>query len=194
METATNQATIDNLRELLREVSLTQTRQYLDDAEARMADMPAHRQLGQVLTRYIAMVLVTSDDLRIVIKVHFNPEPMRAHRLARGKKDDALNDKQIIDYMKELSNQIGGRVCRVFDAHQIAMGMSIPLCTRGIYEIYADYSTRTGSITKFGDFWKLEGAFGHLYCSCYIELMSNTHYDHVKAADEHVEEGELDFL
>lgn len=195
MEIATtSQASIDNLCQLLREASVLQTSQYFDGTPVHIAPAPAERQLGQVLTRYITMVMVTCDDLRIVFKVHFNPEPIRVHRAAQGKKSDALSDKQLIDYMKELINQIGGRVCRVFDAHQIGMGMSIPLCTRGIYEIYADYSTRSGAITKFGDFWRLEGAFGHIYCSCYLELSADADFSQIRLEDEQVEEGELDFL
>ena len=96
--------------------------------------------------------------------------------------------------MKELSNQMGGRVCRIFDAHHIAMGMSIPLCTRGIYEIYADYQAKSGAIAKFGDFWRLNGPFEFLYCSCYVELISKEDFSAIKCTDEQAQEGELDFL
>ncbi len=191
---AATKANVDNLRELLRNASVIQASQYFNGQDVEVIPSPPDHKLGQVLSRYIAMVLLTSNELRIVFKVHFNPEQIRTYRQSRGASADDLSDKQLIDFMKELSNQMGGRVCRIFDAHQIAIGMSVPLCTRGIYEIYADYQSKTGAITKFGDFWQLNGPFDTIYCSCFVELMSKDDFSTVKAADEVAEEGELDFL
>jgi hypothetical protein len=195
MDTEDNlQASKDSLRELLRDVSVVQAQQYFDDSPVTLVSTPVDHSLGQVLTRYIATVLLTCDELRVVLKVHFNPEQIRAYRQAKGFSGDDLSDKQLIDFMKELSNQMGGRVCRIFDAHQIAMGMSIPLCTRGIYEIYADYQAKSGAVAKFGDFWRLNGPFEFLYCSCYVELISKEDFSAIKYTDEQAQEGELDFL
>lgn len=191
---AATKANVDNLRELLRNASVIQASQYFNGQDVEVIPSPPDHKLGQVLSRYIAMVLLTSNELRIVFKVHFNPEQIRAYRQSRGASPDDLSDKQLIDFMKELSNQMGGRVCRIFDAHQIAIGMSVPLCTRGIYEIYADYQSKTGAITKFGDFWQLNGPFDTIYCSCFVELMTKDDFSNIKAADEVAEEGELDFL
>ncbi|MGC4061652.1 MAG: hypothetical protein QM749_12725 [Aquabacterium sp.] len=185
---------VSSMRDLLRNVSLVQAQQYFDGEAITLDAQPENLRLGQVLTRYIAMVLLTSAELRIVFKVHFNPEQIRAYQLGKGGTEETLTDRHLVDFMKELSNQMGGRVCRVFDAHQIAMGMSIPLCTRGIYEIYADYRPKTGAVTKFGDFWRLEGPFSSIYCSCYVELISKDDFSHVKHTDEQSQEGELDFL
>lgn len=191
---ANTQANVDNLQELLRSASVIQASQYFDGQPVTLIPAPSDHQLGQVLARYIAMVLLTCDELRIVFKVHFNPEQIRAYRQGKGAVDADLSDKQLVDFMKELSNQMGGRVCRIFDANQISMGMSVPLCTRGIYEIYADYQTKAGAITKFGDFWRLEGPFDSIYCSCYVELLTKNDLSGIKAEDEAAEEGELDFL
>jgi hypothetical protein len=185
---------VSSMRELLRNVSLVQAQQYFDGEAITLDARPQNLQLGQVLTRYIAMVLLTSAELRIVFKVHVNPEQIRTYQRSKGGAEENLTDRHLVDFMKELSNQMGGRVCRVFDAHQIAMGMSIPLCTRGIYEIYADYRPKTGAVTKFGDFWRLEGPFSSIYCSCYVELISKDDFSHVRHTDEQSQEGELDFL
>lgn len=191
---SSSQASTESLRKLLRDVSVVQASQYFDGEAVELIAEPDEHKLGQVLKRYIAMVLLTSAELRVVFKVHFNPEQVRAWRQRKGCDDSDLADKQLIDFMKELSNQMGGRVCRVFDAHQIAMGMSVPLCTRGIYEIYADYKAKDGAVTKFGDFWRLDGSFESLYCSCYVEVISKDDFSHVKQSDEQSQEGELDFL
>jgi len=130
----------------------------------------------------------------MVFKVHFNPDQIRGWRKRKGAADEDLHDRQLIDFMKELTNQMAGRLCRVCDAHGIAVGMSVPLCTRGIHEIYADYQTRTGAVTKFGDFWRLDGAFDAIYCSCYVELTSREGFPELSCSDESSSEGELDFL
>lgn len=191
---SSSQASTESLRKLLRDVSVVQASQYFDGEAVELVAEPTEHKLGQVLKRYIAMVLLTSAELRVVFKVHFNPEQVRAWRERKGGSGSDLADKQLIDFMKELSNQMGGRVCRVFDAHQIAMGMSVPLCTRGIYEIYADYKAKDGAVVKFGDFWRLDGSFESLYCSCYVEVISKDDFSHVKQSDEQSQEGELDFL
>lgn len=190
----TSQASTDNLRVLLRDASVVQASQYFNGEEITLIAAPENHKLGQVLKRYIVMVLLTSAELRVVLKVHFNPEQIRAYRLSKGCSEQNLVDKQLIDFMKEFSNQMGGRVCRIFDAHHIAMGMSVPLCTRGINEIYADYKSTQGALAKFGDFWQLDGPFGSVYCSCYVELTSTQDLSHIKPSDEPSQEGELDFL
>ena len=189
-----NRSSVDALRTLLRDVSVIQASQYFDGAPVALISAPTEFKLGQVLTRHIAMVLLTSSELRVVFKVHFNPEHIQRYRQSQGHRASELGDKQTVDFMKELTNQMGGRVCRIFDTHQMSMGMSVPLCTRGIYEIYADYQAKTGSVVKFGDFWRLEGPFEFLYCSAYVEIMTKDDLSHIQAADESAQEGELDFL
>ena len=191
---ASTRASIEGLRALLREASVIQTEQYLDERDVALIPQPQDLKLGQVLARYIAMVLLTSKDVRMVFKLHFNPEQIRAYRKSKGASVDLLDDKQLLDFMKELSNQIGGRVCRACDSHGVQMGMSIPLCTRGIHEIYADYETKVGIVTKFGDFWRLDGAFKSIYCSCYVELLSKADLSVIRHDQAQCEEGDLDFL
>jgi hypothetical protein len=188
------QATADRLRELLREASVAQACQYFSGSEVSLVDCPQDLKLGQVLKRYIAMVLLTSPALRIVFKVHFNPEQVRAYCRDKGGTEDLLSDKGLVDFMKELGNQMGGRICRIFESNGISMGMSIPLCTRGFCEVYTDYKTKTGAVVKFGDFWRLEGPFQSLYCSCYVELTTRDDLSGIKCIDEQSDEGELDFL
>lgn len=184
----------DGLRELLRDASVVQANQYFNGDEVKLIPTPSKHHLGQVLKTHIVMVLMTCAEMRIVLKVHFNYEQMRAYRRAKGLANESLTEKQLVDFMKELCNQMAGRVCRIFEVHQISMGMSIPLCTRGIYEIYADYRPKAGATIKFGDFWCLNGPFEYLYCSSYVELMSKNDYSGIKLTDEQSQEGELDFL
>ena len=156
----------NSLLDVLRKVSLAQSHQYFECEDVALVAAPPNHALGQVLKRFIVTVLLTGSDIRMTFKVHFNPEQVRAFRLARGGKAQDFTDKHLLDFMKELGNQIGGRASRVFQNNAIALGMSIPLCIRGIYEIYADYQEKNGVVVKFGDFWGLSGPFGMLYFSC----------------------------
>jgi hypothetical protein len=184
----------DSLNLLLAEASVAQASQYFECDKVRLITHPTHHSLGQVVKTHIIMSLLSCSELRIVIKVHFNLAQIRRYRQAKKEGDITITDRQLIDFMKEFCNQLGGKICRVFDAHQIFMGMSIPLCTRGIYEIYADYSPKDSYMTKFGMFWGLEGAFEVLYCSCYIEALSQNCISNIKYISEALQEGELDFL
>ncbi len=185
---------MDGLRSLLRDASAVQARQYFGGENVQLADVPGDFHLGQVLKRYMALVILNSEEIQIVFKIHFNPEQVRSYRKSMNHPERDLADRQLVDFMKELTNQMGGRVCRVFDTHQIAMGMSVPLCTRGLYELYADYKTKTGAVVKFGDLWRLDGAIGSLYCSSYVELTSKKDFSQISCPDEQDDEGELDFL
>lgn len=188
------QASIGGLSELLREASVLQASQYFDGHAVELVACPENLKLGQVLMRYLSIVLLTSSKMRIVLKVHFNPDHVRRYRVAQGGSSDDVTDTQLVDYMKEFCNQVGGRVCRIFETNQIPMGMSVPLCYRGIYEIYADYTRKSGTVTKFGDFWRLDGPFNSIYCSCYVELMSKHDFSGIQSTDGQSQEGELDFL
>lgn len=184
----------EGILEVIKKVTHAQTSQYFGGEDVELVPAPPEHTLGQVLKRYIVMLLLTGSDIRMTFKVHFNPEQVRSYRVLQGAKPEDLVDKQVIDFMKELCNQIGGRASRVFQSHAIALGMSIPLYSRGIYEIYADYQEKNGLVTKFGDFWGLKGSFGLLYFSCYIEWMDATPFTNLRYTDEHSDEGELDFL
>ena len=190
---ALSPASTGPLRSLLRGASQIQAAQYFDGTEVKLSE-PQDLHLGQVLKRYMTMVILNGADLRIVIKVHFDLEQIRGYRQLRKVAENDLADKKLIDFMKELSNQIGGRVCRAFDTHGTPVGMSVPLCTRGIYEIYADYAPKAGAVDKFGDFWRLDGAFESIYCSCYVELLAKRDYSGVTCSNDDGQEGELDFL
>lgn len=186
--------TVQQLGSLLREASRLQAAQYFGDDSVTLAEPEDGLRLGQVLRRYMAMVILNSHDLRIALKLHFDLEHMQQYRQACGASGDELDPSRVIDYLKELSNQVGGRLCRAFDACQLPMGMSVPLCTRGIYEIYADYSERNGAVIKGGDLWRLSGSFGTLYCTCYCEVPPGADYAAISCNDDSADAGELDFL
>jgi len=191
---APSQSTIESLRKLVRDVSVVQARQYFGDEGVNLDDRELELKPGQVVARHMSMVLITSNDLRIVFKVHFNTEAIRASRRQVGRPWDPNDHAAVIDFMKELTNQMGGRLCRVLGTHHLTVGMSVPLCTRGTQEIHAEYDNKIGPITRISDLWRLQGPFRHLFCSCFIELPHSLDLSDIRIEDEEAEEGELDFL
>lgn len=191
---APSQSMIESLRKLVRDVSVVQACQYFGDADVRLDESELALKPGQVVARHTSMVLITSNELRVVFKVHFNTETIRASRKHVGRPWDAHDHAAVIDFMKELTNQMGGRLCRVLGAHHITVGMSVPLCTRGTQEIHAEYENKIGPVTRISDLWRLTGPFRTLYCSCFIELAHSLDLSDIRIEDEDIEEGELDFL
>jgi hypothetical protein len=185
---------MEGLRSLMRDASVLQGQQYFGEPSIALGADTGGYRLGQVLKRYMAIVILNSEDLRVVVKIHFDPEQIHAYRGWPVPAQGETTDQRVVDFMKEFSNQVGGRVCRAFDSHDVAMGMSVPLCARGIYELYADYATKAGTLIKFGDFWRLEGPFGSLYCSCYFEASREADFSGVRCDEAGSDEGELDFL
>lgn len=190
-----DQQAIAHIGAVLREACRLQAIQYFGDDSIAVAPPEDGLRLGQVLRRYMALITLNSNDLRLVLKVHFDLDQMRSCRQARVTSSGELDAEQVIDFMKELSNQSGGRVCRAFDAQKIHMGMSVPLCTRGIYEIYSDYMPATGAMIKGGDLWRLTGGFGTVYWSCYSEIFTNVDISGVTCSTDGDDSlGELEFL
>lgn len=191
---APSQSTIESLRKLVRDVSVVQASQYFGDDSVVLDERELELKPGQVVARHTSMVLITSNDLRVVFKVHFNIDAIRASRKQVGKPWDPHDNAAVIDFMKELTNQMGGRLCRILGTHHLSVGMSVPLCTRGTHEIHAEYDNKFGPITRISDLWRLKGPFGHLFCSCFIEMPLSLDLSDIRIEDEEVEEGELDFL
>ena len=75
--------------------------------------------------------------------------------------------------MKELSNQISGSICRIFEENKVSLGVSVPLCVSGFYEVYSDYTEKQTPLDKFGAAWGITGPFGDLHCTSYIEISQN---------------------
>lgn len=167
------------LKRALRAASSKQLEQFTGKEGFRVDELHSHFQLGQVLNDQMILLVISGDDLRMTIKIHYK----RSHALSLAKHPfDCDNDDdlqiQIVDYMKELSNQVCGRVCRTFAKHNVHLGMSIPLKLRGFYEVYSDYSDAITPLFKFGDFWQVSNAQGKFFFTSYTEIINlNNLYD-----------------
>jgi hypothetical protein len=184
---------------IFRNASLIQTRQFSGCEALELVKMDDNFQLGQVLARQMILIVISGAELRVLFKIHFNTS--ESDRLRRIKFRTPITDERIaaaktLDYMKELTNQVCGRICRIFQRNDLALGMCIPLSMHGFYELYTDYTLDDGKLKKFGDAWKINGDFGSLMCTAYVEIMEPTAVTNLQYVDEEVsnDDDELEFL
>lgn len=173
---------------ILKNASLAKTRQFSQCESLILEEMADEFALGQVISRQMTLIVISSAELRTLIKIHFNGS--EADQLRRIKFSDPLiTNEQVVaaktlDYMKELTNQVCGRVCQIFQRNNLTLGMCIPLSMRGFYEIYSDYTPQDGALKKFGQAWKIKGDFGSLVFTAYTEIMNITAVSHLQFIDE----------
>ncbi|MES2674894.1 MAG: hypothetical protein V4660_11695 [Pseudomonadota bacterium] len=184
---------------IFRNASLVQTRQFSSCEALQLVEMEDSFQLGQVLARQMILIVISGAELRVLFKIHFNNS--ESDRLRRIKFRTPITDERIaaaktLDYMKELTNQVCGRICRIFQRNDLVLGMCIPLSMHGFYELYTDYTLDDGKLKKFGDAWKINGDFGSLVCTSYVEIMEPTAVTNLQYVDEEVsnDDDELEFL
>ncbi|MES2824482.1 MAG: hypothetical protein V4732_12825 [Pseudomonadota bacterium] len=184
---------------IFRNASLIQTRQFSGCEALELVELDDSFQLGQVLARQMILIVISGAELRILFKIHFNSSA--SDRLRRVKFRTPITDERIaaaktLDYMKELTNQVCGRICRIFQRNELVLGMCIPLSMHGFYELYTDYALDDGKLKKFGDAWKINGDFGSLVCTAYVEIMEPTAVTNLQYVDEEVsnDDDELEFL
>ncbi len=187
------------LGEILRTASVSQVSQFARCDKVDLVDITREYTVGQVLSNYMILVAISGSPLQMLFKIHYNEDDICA--LLRSKasnQDAAVPAQKIIDFMKELGNQVSGHVCRVFASHEIMLGISIPLSVRGYNEIYSEYSEKKAPLLKFGDYWALDTSFGTLYCTSYIEVMDNNIIPLINGitfdTQEDEDDDEIDFL
>lgn len=155
---------------------------------------------GQVLGNWMSMILVSGEALRIIYKLHYNLSEVKAIAYRTYGKDtpEQLSDKQAMDFMKELCNLSAGQMIKIFDENQLPLGMSLPLCARGFYEIFADYTLANKPFIKFGDLWSLKCGDMDIMLSCVIEILDAsalvTILNYEIPVNAKNDDGEMDFL
>lgn len=185
--------------QVFKQATLLQMRQFTGCSPLDIADMQPGYQLGQVLARRITLIVISAPEITVIFKIHFNTE--QAQYLRRLKFPDAGDEAamavQNADYMKELTNQMCGRICRVFQQSQLALGMSIPLAMHGFYELYTDYTPSDSLLKKFGHAWQLQGDFGVITCTAQIDVVDANAVVNLQLEEEQTaadDEGEVEFL
>lgn len=147
----------DKIKELVRTASLSCIEDQSQQQGFVLEEVGDNTQAGQVLGNMMSIILITGDALRITLKLHFSMQNARqlSYSVYRRGSAAEVEDGKAIDFVKELSNLIAGQLVRSFESVKIPMGISLPLCTRGFYEVFADYSPTETPLIRFSDVWRL---------------------------------------
>jgi hypothetical protein len=121
---------------------------------------------------HITLIQVSSKDLRITFKAHFNVDETSA--LIRAD----LNFSPTKDYdvsltndlFKEYCNLVAGGLCQYFLSVNILAGLSLPLATSGIDEIFHSDQLRDFTLT---DYWILQGEKFKFTCTVLVDVLND---------------------
>ena len=189
----------DKIRLLVRHAAEDRVRKHADQADFALVDIDGYKT-GQVLGNWMSLILITGSPLKITLKLHFSHKQIKKliFPLYRATSPEGISDQQSMDFIKELCNLSAGYIEQAFEQKNISLGISLPLGTRGFYEVFADYTPSTSPILKYDDLWCLQFKDIEILGTALIEindikaLENFVSYD--IAEDEDSDEGEFDFL
>lgn len=189
----------DKIKLLIRHAAEDRVRKHSDQANFNLIDIDCYKA-GQVLGNWMSLILITGTPIKVTLKLHFSHKHIKKLIVPLYRVDSpaGISDQQSMDFIKELCNLTAGYIEQAFEQKDISLGISLPLGTRGFYEIFADYSSSTSPILKYNDLWSLKFEDIEIFGTVMIEI-SDTNalknfvsYDIVE--DEDNDEGEFDFL
>lgn len=194
------QALKDKIKELVRYASASRLKIHSGASGVETRELGVGFRAGRILASNMVFILVSGDALRLTFKVHFNTATAKnlAFRIFGGNSPADISEKQAIDYFKEYGNLVAGSVVTLLGESGIELGISLPLSTRGFYEVFSDYSERQPPAISFSDFWELKENGNGMYCSAVVEILDNKQLDSLvdyEIVEEAVDDdGEMDFL
>ena len=160
-----NAEELDALKAVIREASLSRLRIQSGFEGLQVGPVEgSHRVLGH----WMSLILMSSNNLRLVFKAHYMTKVARQlASKAYGKDFRAVSSRQSSDFMKEYCNMVAGHLKRVFSQGNIAMGVSLPLVTRGFDALFFTHSDEK---SVFEDSWTLSDEHGSIACSVLLEI------------------------
>ena len=187
------QASQDKLKELVRYASLSRLKAHTDSSEVEIKELDSGFRPGRILASNLVFILVSGDAMRLTFKIHFDTRTAKylAYRIFGGKLPDDISPKQAIDYFKEFGNLVAGSVVTLMAESNIELGISLPLSTRGFYEVYSDYSEKQYPIITYSDFWALKVNGHDIFCSAQFEILDRKPLENL-VGYEIAEEGNID--
>ena len=154
---------------------------------------------GRILASNMVFILISGEAVRFTFKVHFDTRPARvlACRIFGKASPEEITERQAIDFFKEYANLVAGNMVALLGDSGIALGISLPMATRGFYEIFADYTEKEEPMLAGADFWQIRIGGQTLHCSVQFEVL-----DHERLAQlagkplgcDVADDGEVDFL
>ena len=154
---------------------------------------------GRILANNMAFILISGDSVRITFKVHFNLATAKnlAFRVFGGESAEDIPVRQAFDYVKEYCNLVAGNVVSLFENVGVDLGISLPLCTRGFYEVFSDYAENDYPVVTYSRFWRLQANENVIFCSARFELLNRkslTNLIGFEIPEETIGDSEIEFL
>jgi CheY-specific phosphatase CheX len=170
---------------LLRHASQSRLAMHTGGLAVEVAAMEAPFRPGRVLAEEMVFILISGDSVRFTLKIHFNIQTARqlALRIFGVKSAQDISAQQARDYVKEYANLVAGSLVAMSGTCGIELGISLPLCTRGFYEVFADYSEKTSPLVVCHDFWVLRVEGQELSCSAQVEMLDLPKLSAIAACD-----------
>ena len=190
----------DKLKELVRHASMSRLKIHTDSIDVDTKELDFSFMPGKILASNMVFILVSGDAVRLTFKVHFNTRTAKnlALRIFGGESADQISEKQAIDYFKEYGNLVAGHVITLLGESNIELGISLPLCTRGFYEVFSDYTEYQYPVVSYSDFWELHVNGHAVFCSAQYEILNKKPLENLvdyeiaeRAGDD---DGEMEFL
>lgn len=159
---------------IVRDASVSRLRIHTGSECIEITELAPPFRPGKILGSNMVFILVSGDAIRLTFKIHFNLGTAKklAHRIFGGTSFSAISEKQAVDYVKEYANLVAGNVVSLLSEYGVDLGLSLPLCTRGFYEVFTDYTEKVAPIIAYNDFWNLKVDGLDLFCSSQFEVMN----------------------
>lgn len=192
----------EKIRALVRHAAQSRACVHTRQSEFVLTGIEDQYQTGQILGNWMSLILITGDAIKITLKLHFSHQDIKkiVYPIYGAESPAMISDQQSMDFVKELSNLTAGYLEQIFEETGISLGISLPLGTRGFYEIFADYTPSSSPILKFSDLWCIKHSDIKISGSVMIEIsdvnaVTNIlSYEEGAETEEDDEEGEFDFL
>lgn len=156
----------DRLISLLKDHSLLLCR-----AQFPHAAIIEHREEGPVKSHWMTLVLISSSSLSVTFKAHFKSRVALSMAAAsRGESADSLTIGQGLDFFKEFCNMIAGGLKHSLSSAGVAVGISLPVMTRGYDEVNARFLMTPSSHYQA---WECAVGEGTVTFSAVVEILGD---------------------
>jgi CheY-specific phosphatase CheX len=179
------------LNRLIRNISRFQLAHQARTNEIDIDDFPENKK---VYSHFMSIILVSGASLKITFKTHFKSKDAKvlASSIFNVKPDD-VSVPQSLDFFREFCNLTAGSIKWALSQHEVEVGISLPIVTRGFDEIFFP---RKQNATHFHDAWKLKASEMIIVCTSNIEF---TEAVNLSKLDENFDgssggQGEVEFL
>lgn len=120
-----------------------------------------------MISNWMGIILVAGPGIKVIFKTHFNSKDT----LAMAKNAFIALDQmeastaEIIDFIREYCNLVGGAIKFTLNNIDIDAGVSLPMTTGGFDEVFAESKKSQNS---FSSIWHL--SFGAFKITCTLEI------------------------